>query len=475
MLIEFTVANFGSFKEPQVLEMAPASNIRKLSENCFSTGLANQPRRLLRSAMVYGPNASGKTHLVKAAYFVREMVLNSNRKKVEEPIKTDPFLIDLQTRFEPSAFQMIFVVDGQRHQYGFKVDHKRVWNEWCYIFPRRQGKTAFFRRDYDADKDIYNVETNALEGLKDSLESVPEDWLALTQFGQEKKIRWPQLAATYRWFQQQLRVIHPDGEITPIDALNLCEKPQGRDWVLSFLKAADLGIENIEAETFNETFSGLSKSLIEFLKDNPPNELSKKNKIAFRQAVVDENWEALSELGLKVKRRELKTIRTIPQTGETVPFDWNKESTGTQKMFALAGGWKDILDEGQVFFIDELETGLHHRLARFLLELIHDPERNTNGAQLIATTHDTALLDNQIIRPDQIWLMNKNRAYASRMYPLSDFDIKLKKHETLQKFYLDGHYGAVPMVRKRRIPITDSGENKVSEGGDEDAGKNDTE
>ena len=458
MLIEFSVANFGSFNEPQTLEMAPAENIQALSGHCFTTGLLDHPQQLLRSAVVYGPNASGKSQLVKAAFFMREMVLNSNRKKVEEPIKAAPFLLDAKTRSECSALQMIFVVDGRRYQYGFKADYQRVWSEWCYIFPRQQEAILSFRRGYDANDDRYHVEANGLEGIKDVLQGIPEDWLAITQFGQEKSQRWPELAAGYRWFQQRLRIIGLDRKTATINTMRLCQKSDGRDWVLNFLKAADLGVSEIVFKKLDEMPPDLYNAMMEDFENRFPKDLLENDQQAINPFSRTRNLEALAKLGVIIEGGGVGVMRTIPQTGEMVSFGMDMESTGTQKMFALAGDWQDILSEGLVFFVDEIESGLHHQLVRFLLALIHDPERNIHGSQLIATTHDTALLDDKIIRPDQVWLMNKNREYASRMFPLSDFDIKLEEGETLQKFYLDGHYGAVPMVRTRRVPVTDNRE-----------------
>lgn len=454
MLIEFTVENFGSFREPQRLEMAPAENIRALPGHCFDSGLSKHPQQLLRSAVVYGPNASGKTHWVKAAVFMRDMILNSNRKKVEEPIGANPFLLDLKTLSEPSAFQMIFVVEGRRHQYGFKVDKQRVWSEWCYIFSDREEEVTSFRRVYDPDQDMYHVETQAWEGLEEPLHDVPEDWLALSQFGQGKKQRWPELVATYRWFQHQLHIIHLDAESSRFDTLELCKTSEGRDWVLRFLKAADLGVEDISFKTIDEMPSDVRDVVLRDFKENPPPWLSEDDRTNFKQSIDATGFYAFSEFGIQLGGGSVRMVRTIPRTGESVPFRIEMESTGTQKMFDLAARWKDFLSTGQVFFVDEIEAGLHHRLVRFLLELIHDPERNSHGSQLIATTHDTALLDDQLFRPDQIWLMQKNREHASHMSPLSDFDIDLKEGETLQKFYLDGLYGAVPMVRTRRVPVS---------------------
>ena len=460
MLIEFSVANFGSFKEPQTLEMLPAENIQSLPGHCFATGLSDdQPQHLLRSAVVYGPNASGKTHLVKAASFMRGIVLNSNRKAVEESISVNPFLLDPKTLLEPSALQMIFVVDGRCHQYGFKVNTQRILSEWCYVFSSQEEELISFRREYDPDEDAYHVETHLLEGLEEALQGVPEDWLAITQFGQEKKRRWPELEATYRWFQRQLRVVHADKEtgISTAKALGIFAQSEGHEFVLNFLKAADLGVESIKISFKGKMPKGFLKVVSERFSGEVTEDNSHKG-YGYNISIGEEYLEDFIGLGVDLQGATFEMVRTMPQTGKPVSFDMAMESSGTQKMFDLAVDWMGVLNEGQVFFVDELEAGLHHRLVRFLLDLIHDPERNSHGAQLIATTHDTALLDEQIIRPDQIWLMNKTREYASRIFPLSDFEIRLEEGETLQKLYLDGLYGAVPMVRKRRLPVSMDGD-----------------
>jgi uncharacterized protein len=462
MLIEFTVANFGSIKEPVALDMSPAQNIRKLPTNCFASGLPKSPRRLLRSAVIYGPNASGKTQMINAAYFMRETILNSNRKRVEDPIDTTPFILDLKTRTEPSAFQMVFVVNGQRHQYGFKVDKQRVCSEWLYIFPRYSGETLSFRREYNTTNHTYAVEVKGLPGFNDAIDGLPEDVLAITQFGQETKQRWPELVAAYSWFQQKLLIVHPDIKTTHSETLDLCEFDNGEDWVFDFLKAADLGIEKIQFKADKTLTTETSNKLLYLLENNQVAKLfSEEKKPRIAQAIANNNLDELKNFGLDFAKRELALVRIMSESGESVPFSMGMESKGTLKMLALAGSWKNRLNKGQVVFIDEFESSLHHKLARFLIELIHDPERNINGTQLVATTHDTALLDEDILRPDQIWLMNKNREHASRLYPLSDFEIKLKKGETLQKFYLDGLYGAVPMVRKRRLPVASIVNNSI--------------
>ncbi|MBF0272170.1 MAG: AAA family ATPase [Magnetococcales bacterium] len=457
MLIEFTVKNYRSIHEPIVLNLSPAPNIRRLPENCFGTQLSSQPRRLLRSSVVYGPNASGKTNLVRATHFMRHLVLNSNRKSVDNPIFQDPFLLHPETRQAPATFQMIFIANGARYQYGFEVDRKRVVGEWLYLFSKRP-ESVVFRREYDAGQDSYWVESDLGTDIRDAVQSLPEDWLALTQLGQKKPVLHGALKNVYAWFQKQLRVMDPQQKVIFSETLDFCETAQGHDWVLGFVKAADLGIDDIVLEDVKEVpdeiYLELANDLI-----NHDEGVSERVKSQLKNAVENKNFDILNK-AFKVVSRGLRSIRTMPNTGEALSFSKDMESRGTNQMLALAGKWREILDNGQVCFMDEIEDGLHPRLVRFLFDLIHDPEQNPNNAQLIATTHDTTLLDHRILRLDQIWLMNKKRDHSSQLYALSDFDIQLKKHETLQQLYLDGMFGAVPMVRKRRLSEDVAGKEK---------------
>ena len=129
---------------------------------------------------------------------------------------------------------------------------------------------------------------------------------------------------------------------------------------------------------------------------------------------------------------------------EDVALEFSEESAGTRKLFILAGPWLDVLENGLVFFVDELDTSLHPLLVRFLLNLLHNPETNQHNAQLIFTTHDTTVLDQTIMRRDQVWFVEKDVENATRLYPLSDY--KPRKGEALQKGYLYGRYGALPFM-----------------------------
>ena len=136
-------------------------------------------------------------------------------------------------------------------------------------------------------------------------------------------------------------------------------------------------------------------------------------------------------------------------TGESVPIHFSDESDGTRRLFAFAGPWLDVLANGRIIFIDELGTSLHPLIVRFLIGLIQSPEINKNNAQLIFTTHDTSVLDTDILRRDQVWFVEKDGDQASKLYPLSDF--MPRKKEALERGYLKGRYGALPFIGELRF------------------------
>jgi AAA15 family ATPase/GTPase len=142
------------------------------------------------------------------------------------------------------------------------------------------------------------------------------------------------------------------------------------------------------------------------------------------------------------------TIRSIHRSpgGEVVRFNFlEAESNGTQRFFALAGPWLDALDQGALLVIDELDCSMHPTLTWKLVELFQTRDANPNGAQLVFSTHDSTLMDLELFRRDQIWIVEKGRAGASRLSSLYDFEEKPRNNEALQQRYLAGRYGGVPV------------------------------
>ena len=149
----------------------------------------------------------------------------------------------------------------------------------------------------------------------------------------------------------------------------------------------------------------------------------------------------------KLNGEKLLSVQTIHKThdGDLVSFDLEDESDGTQKLFAFAGPWIDVLKNGYVLFIDELHDNLHPKLVQYLVELFHNEKTNPKNAQLIFTTHETSILNQDIFRRDQVWFCERNFNQATKVYPLSDFSPK-KGKENLEAAYLSGKYGALPFV-----------------------------
>ena len=140
-------------------------------------------------------------------------------------------------------------------------------------------------------------------------------------------------------------------------------------------------------------------------------------------------------------------------TNENISFPLKEESDGTQRFFQLLGPWLEAVHDGYTVFIDELEASLHPLLTRELIKFIQDPRNNKTGAQLVFATHDVTLLDPELFRRDQIWFTEKDKGAATNLYSISDYnERKPRKGEAMQKGYLAGRYGAIPILEAFSIP-----------------------
>lgn len=417
MLIEFSVTNFRSIKETQTLSLA-ASNATELREsNCFTVPERGVPD-MLRSAAIYGPNASGKSNFMLAIEFVESFVRESSQKGQEgDSIKAEPFLFSTVSRSEPSEFEVLFLQEGVRYQYGFAVNQTRVIHEWLIAYPDGRPQ-RWFEREFDktASKDIWYFGSK-LKGRKSVLqESTRSNALFLSTAVQ---LNNEQLKPAYNWFRQKLRIIDVNG-ITPAFTADECGTEAGRKKVLEFLNAADLSITDIKVE--------LKKFNSAVLPDDMPAPL--------KDVILK---------GLDGKEvHDIKFLHTVAGTNELVAIDSRDESAGTRKLFTFAGPWLDVLKNGYILFVDELNNSMHPLMVHFLIGLINNPRVNKNNAQLVFSTHDTSVLDNNLFRRDQIWFTEKDDTNATRLYPLTDFTPR--KGEALGKGYLNGRYGALPYV-----------------------------
>lgn len=420
MLIEFSVANFRSLRERQTFSLAKAKGGELAAANTFKVQAANE-YELLRSAAIYGPNAGGKSNFLLALKTMKRIVLESATSQQRgDKLPVTPFRLSNTTLNTPSEFEVMFIVDQVRYQYGFTATAERIHEEWLLAYPKGRPQ-RWFGRDWNEAKQHYDWELGgSLAGEKQLWQkSTRDNALFLSTAVQ---LNSEQLQPIYDWFKTTLRLANIGGW-SPGFSASLCEKTE-KAQVMDFLRAADLDIEDIVVE--KKPFD------VEALPDDMPEQL--------RSAIAGD-----------MKDKQLVDIKTVHKgdDGKPVTFDFKDESDGTQKLFAFAGPWIDSLAHGYVLFIDELHDNLHPSLVQFLVQLFHSNETNPRNAQLIFTTHETSILNQEVFRRDQIWFCEKDKQQATVVYPLTDFSPR-KGRENLELAYLSGRYGALPYVRPLR-------------------------
>ena len=307
-----------------------------------------------------------------------------------------PFRLNSETVTQPTEFEVSFIVRDVKYQYGFSASADQIFDEWLFAFPAGRPQ-KWFERVWDAEsgKHLWKF-SQFLQGAKKLWQqSTRENALFLSTSVQ---LNSEQLKPVFDWFSKTLRFVGTEG-LSPESTARFCTG-SGKEDVLKFLKAADFNIEDIRVEE----------------KHFPTG-----------------------------PTYEINTVHSDSNC-QTVLFNFKDESSGTQKFFSLAGPILDVLSNGSILCIDDLDVNLHPELVRLLVELFHDPKANPKNAQLIFTTHETTILTQEIFRRDQIWFCDKNREQASFLYPLSDFSPK-KGKENLERGYLSGRYGALPLVR----------------------------
>ncbi len=419
MLIEFTVQNFLSFREPAHLSLVKGNGSELQDTNVILHDVPGTPS-VLRSAAIYGPNASGKSNLIKAMQVMEQMVLTSaSGTQAGEPLSVTPFLLDEGSATQPCEFEMHFISEDVRYQYGFAAIQERITEEWLLAYPKGRPQRWIDRR-YDGENQTY------VWGSMDKLVGKKQLWQEATRpnalfLSTAIQLNNQQLQPVFKWFSKILRVAG-FGSWHPSFSIKLCEQKEARKDIISFLRAADIDIDNVELVKEKFDASSLPDDIPDLVKD---------------------------EIVREPKDKSVVNVKTahILDSGKEVFFDLDDESDGTQKIFALSGPWLDTLEHGHVLVVDELHDNLHPLIVEFLVKLFHNPETNPRNAQVVLTTHDTSILDQDVFRRDQVWFCEKDESRSTVLFPLADFRPR-KKVENLERKYLSGRYGALPYVTK---------------------------
>lgn len=417
MLIEFSVGNYRSFKENATFSMVAAnitSKEKRLDENNIFK--VDDKLELLKSAAIYGANASGKSNLAQAFGFMRRFMINSSKEtQSTEKIGVEGFKLSTETEAKPSFFEIVFLMKQTRYRYGFTSNRDEIISEWLFYVPNSR-ETRLFERSLDSFKvsSLYKAKKIQQQTRRNAL------FLSVSaQFNVE-------IAENILdWLTNKVKVVSSINDRGYQGyTINCLIGNRNKDEILQLLRKLDLGFGDLKVAESEITAESLSVDLPDEIKN-----FIVKN-TGGKLALIETEHQKFDEKGVFVS---------------TELFDLdNQESEGTQKIFALAGSLIDTLKEGKVVVIDEFDARLHPLISRAIVELFNSNETNPNNAQLIFMTHDTNLLSNKLFRRDQIWFTEKDRYGATDLYSLVEY--KVRNDASFESDYIKGRYGAIPYI-----------------------------
>lgn len=403
MILEFSVKNFLSFKEKVTFSMIANSN-KELNDNYVEIG----GNKVLKSAAVYGANASGKSNLFEILARVVSMLRSSNSVDINAKLPLIPFKLDKGSVNKPSEFEIKFILDETRYVYGFIADKDKIYDEYLYYYPNGRETKIFDRT---------NINEYSYTQKDEKILREIEAKNAQNKFFLATATNWnfDKTKAAYNFLTNGIGTCN-NLEILKNMAYKMYETNSDylKDFAIDFLQKADFNIEDYKISQIDvpgEFLTAIPEFIAKTLPDKP-----KAYQVLFKHKNSD-NYLSIDE-----------------------------ESLGTQMIFAFIPFLADSLKNKKVLIIDELDKSLHPFLVQYIVEIFNDVEINKNGSQLIFNTHDTNLLDLNILRRDQIWFTEKNSETGeSDLYSLSDFSVR--KQENVEKGYMLGRYGAVPFIK----------------------------
>jgi uncharacterized protein len=442
MLIQLTIENFLSFRDEVTFSMVGVSSDRQHADRLIEDA-AGKGRPVLSIAAIYGANAAGKSNLIEALIFVQDLISEGTRSNQSIPVST--FKLGDYVK-KPSKFEFIFTHQDARYAYGFKLNREQILEEWLHaIPPGKKKEVMYFERITSLERKTtveYGSQfTGRSSRRKQFLEFVAEgtrpNQLFLTE-GIDRNV--DALFPIANWFAKVLNIIPAESSFASLDVF-VVRKPF-TDFLSEFLMTAGTGIEKVDKMTVE----------LDFERHFPRLSIAERESLIQKISELDENFAIMTDdnsgkkyIIVKSEDGSIKLVILVTQhrheNGELIDFSITEESEGTQRLinlipslFLLQG------DDEHVIFIDELDRRLHPLLSRLFVKKAIDCKGKEN--QLIFTTHDTNLLDLELLRRDEIWFVEKDRQGSSSLYSLAEF--KTRPDLKIEKGYLNGRFGAIP-------------------------------
>lgn len=435
MIVSFSVSNYRSFASEETFSLVASKSLAGRHEE-HTVPIPDSDERVLRTAVIYGANAAGKSNLFKALRYLRIVALQSRRKGAVTGRVAFGFG---GMEKEPSCFDLQFIARNRLYRFGFKIDDQRVQEEWLVRVIGGREK-ALYERITD-DQGQVKIDASGLRNAGDKVLALAtvggppnQSFLATllatvdpSDFGEE-------LRGIESWLRSSLNLIPPSGSIRPLQHA-LARNPDLLRFAGEFLKSASTGVDRLQVARQEiseaEAVDGFHFSVLQRLSNGD----------SFTVTLRDGD-ELLVEgnNGNRYYRVRVEAAH-LDHTGELVPLELKDESDGTRRLLDLIPALHQMKKRSAVFVIDEIERSLHPMLVRIFLESflkVCEGEQR----QIIVTTHESSLLDQDLLRRDEIWFAEKDGSSATRIYSLTDF--KVRNDLEIRKHYLQGRFGAVP-------------------------------
>ncbi len=435
MLLQFSVANFRSFKDETVFSMFPAKS-RIHPDHVLQDNEKGKPVKAIPFTAIYGANASGKSNLVKALSFAKQLIMEGT--KGEQVIRVTPFQLDAACRIKPSKFEFIVKHEGVVYTYGFSVSPACVEEEWLFAIPNRH-EVRYFERCIKESKPYIEVgdalakKKNTKQRLQFIAEGTRPNQLFLTECNERN---FEALVPLKRWFASHLNIISLENEFAQ-HLLRAYKDKEFKEFIETFLTKADTGVQGIfvhSKKIDNKLFLDVTEKFLQN-RENAVAEIDKKDSIMDLHFETEQNIPYLLEL---------KTLHKTNQK-EEIEFDTEAESDGTLRIIQIAPMLLDMQKTKKVYVIDEIDRSMHPLLCRFVIQaFLQGCKQAASGSQLIVTTHDTNLLDLDFLRRDEILFMEKDAEGGSHITSLADYEVRSDLR--IDKGYLNGRFGAIPFL-----------------------------
>lgn len=411
MIIDFTVENFLSIKDAATLSLVASPPY-----NIHPSHIIDSPDeniKLLKMVVLYGANASGKSNFLIALKALRSFILTSHTNEPDEHLKLMPFILDKGTKEEPTSFDINFFADNIRYNYSLTLVKEEIYNEELYYFPKGK-KTKVFTRDL-LENDEYEYSFGSLLKPKRIYEDIAfktsNNILFISKAVQDNS---KPLKVVYDWFS---KILTEEPGINEV-AEEIRESEDKKENLIRFLSNQDLDIFDVSVDV---------RLVAEELRQDPNVNISAELRARILEDLKDKKF-------LKI------TTYHRDNDGDLVPLPLGYESEGTRKLFSLSPIFEEN-EVSKVFFIDEISSDLHPLLVKNYVTSAQEQSNN----QLICVTHDTHLIDPDIMRKDQIYFVEKGLNQATRIYSLLDFKAR-NDRENWELRYLSGRYGATPSL-----------------------------